>query len=434
MKVYIHTWGCQMNVLDSEVIRGEFAAQGVDAAAAVEDADIIVFNTCSVREHAENKVLSRLGALKELKARRPDVTVVIAGCMAQRLGGELLRRYPQLDLVVGTRRIGEFVDLVREARAAGRAVHVEEDRESYPRRDSRFRASRAQAFVSVMRGCDNFCAYCIVPFVRGRQASRPADEVIDEVKALSDDGVVEVTLLGQNATAYGRDRGETGALARLLEGVSGVAGIEWIRFVTSHPRDTGDDVFRAMRELPKLCPYMHLPAQSGSDRILKAMGRGYTRREYLDRIGRLHKIAGDVSVAGDFIVGFPGETEDDFEDSAGLIRAVGYKNSFIFKYSPREGTAAARLSDDVPLAEKKRRNNALLAVQEEVSLAHNSGFVGRRVEVLVEGASKKGGKLSGRTAGDEIVIFQGPPGIEGRFIEVEITGASAVNLFGRLAG
>jgi len=431
MKVYVHTWGCQMNVLDSEVLTGEFAAAGYTAAEGAADADVVILNTCSVREHAENKVFSMLGRLGQIKSQRPELKVVLAGCMAQRLGGRIKKRYPHVDLVVGTRRIGDCLELLGRIEGPGAGVHIEEDVQSYPRRYVSSRASRAQAFVSVMRGCDNFCAYCIVPYVRGRQASRPAGEIVDEVRALAADGVKEITLLGQNITAYGRDGGATVSLAGLLETLNGVEGIEWIKFVTSHPRDTDEDVFEAMRDLPKVCRYLHLPAQSGSDAVLERMGRGYTRSEYLEKIGHLRETAGEVSVASDFIVGFPGETERDFGDTVELVRTVGYKNSFIFKYSPREGTAAAAMIDDVPIQEKKRRNNALLRVQEEASLAHNSGFVGRTVRVLVEGPSKKdASRLSGRTEGEEIVIFDGEIGLTGSFLNIEITGATAIALFG----
>jgi len=436
MKVCVYTWGCQMNVLDSEVIEGRFAAAGYETAESPEDADVVILNTCSVRQHAENKVFSFLGKLGELKLRRPDVTIVVAGCVAQRLGADLRKRYGQVDLVVGTSRLGDLLGLVGELRGAGRGgagrVHVEEETPAYPERAVSHRASRFQAFVSVMRGCDNFCAYCIVPYVRGRQASRPAGEVVDEVKALVDDGVKEVTLLGQNVTGYGRDRGETGALVRVLAELQRIEGLEWVKFVTSHPRDTGEDVFRAMRDLPKMCKYLHLPAQSGSDRILTLMRRGYSRQEYLDKVALLGEIAGEVSIASDFIVGFPGETESDFEDTVDLVRRVAYKNSFIFKYSPREGTAAAKLADDVPVADKKRRNNALLAVQQVQSLAHNRLFLGRTVKVLVDGPSKKdSARLSARTEGEEIVIFDGPTALAGQFVMVEITGATAITLSGR---
>lgn len=421
-----------MNVLDSEVLQGQFASAGFAGASTEDDADVIICNTCSVREHAENKVLSHIGRLKLLKARRPEVIVVVAGCMAERLGGELRSRYPQIDLVVGTRRIGECLALVEKAFVA-QGAYVGEGGVAYPLRRPAARSSHAQAFVSVMRGCDNYCAYCIVPYVRGPQASRPEVEILDEIRMLADDGVREVTLLGQNVTAWGRDQGVRNGLPRLLENVERIGGIEWVKFVTSHPRDTGEVVFAAMRDLPKVCGYLHLPPQAGSDRVLAAMRRGYTRDEYLKKTDLVREMVPDVSIAGDFIVGFPGETEADFQETVDLLKRVRYKNCFIFKYSPREGTAAAHMRDDVPIAAKKRRNNDLLAVQEEASLAHNRAFAGKTVRVLVDGHEKKGGeRLSGRTAGEEIVIFEGPGSLAGTFVGVKIESATALTLFGSL--
>ncbi len=423
-----------MNVLDSHRLEGAFAAAGYEAARDDAEADVIVLNTCSVRAHAENKVFSRLGTLKALKERSPGTVVVVAGCMAQRLGREILDRFEAVDLVVGTGRIADIVQLAGEAGGGRRGVFTDEARGGTLVRDARFRSGRSKAFVSVMRGCDNFCAYCVVPYVRGRQRSRPTGEITDEVKALADDGVKVVTLLGQNVTAYGADRGEARALSALLAALDRTDGIEWLSFLTCHPRDTGDDVFEAMRDLPKVRRYIHMPAQSGSDAVLRAMNRGYTRAEYIARVERLRETVGNVSVAGDFIVGFPGETRGDFEATASLLERVGYKNSFIFKYSPRPGTSGARLEDDVPPDEKARRNNELLAVQKRVSLAHNRAFIGGTVRVFVEGAAKKGeGMLAARTEGEEVVIFPGPQSLSGEFVEVVITDATPIALFGEVA-
>ncbi len=423
-----------MNVLDSHYLEGAFAAAGYERAESAADADVIVFNTCSVREHAENKVFSRLGELERLKAGRPDTVVVVAGCMAQRLGEGLLERFGAVDLVVGTGRIGDLVDLVENAAVSGRRSVTDSSCGKALMRDIRHRLARSEAFVCAMRGCDNFCAYCVVPYVRGRQASRSMGEIIDEVKALADDGVKVVTLLGQNVTAYGADLGEKRALSRLLTELNRIEGLEWIRFLTCHPRDTGDDVFEAMRDLPKVCSYIHMPAQSGSDVILAAMNRGYTKSQYLSRIDRLREIAGDVSIAGDFIVGFPGETERDFDETVDLVRRVGYKNSFIFKYSPRPGTSAARLPDNVDASEKARRNNSLLEVQREASLSHNRRFTGRRLKVFVQGVARKGeGDLAGRAEGDEVVIFKGPESLSGEFTEVDVVDATPIVLFAEAA-
>ena len=424
-----------MNVLDSHFFEGALEEAGCTAAESAEAADVVVLNTCSVREHAENKVFSRLGALAGLKKRKPNMKIVVAGCMAQRLGDRLGERFPAVDLVLGTARIGELVGLLEAAGAGGCLVATEAGRSAGPSRYTSARLSASHAYVCVMRGCDNFCTYCIVPHVRGRQASRPAARIVDEVEALAADGVKVVTLLGQNISAYGRDDGESDALAALLERLQGVERLEWIKFLTCHPRDTEASVFEAMRSLPKVCASIHLPAQAGSDRVLAAMKRGYTRAEYLEKVQRLKDAVPDVSIAGDFIVGFPGETEDDFRETVGLVEEVGYRNSFIFKYSPRPGTAAERLVDDVPREVKARRNNELLEVQSRVSLAHNRGFLGRKVRVFVEGPSRKDpDEFAGRREGDEVVIFPRAGATEGDFTTVEITDASPIVLFARSAG
>lgn len=423
-----------MNVMDSHVIQGRFAAAGYASTDSPEDADVIILNTCSVREKAENKALSFLGSLRELKRKRPHVLLVVAGCMAQRLGGDILRRGRHVDLVVGTRRIDDIVALVEKVRVDGPTVHTEDTYSGHLHRDISFRDNPRQAYVGAMRGCNNFCAYCIVPHVRGRQVSRPLEEIVEEAATLAADGVSEITLLGQNITAYGRDPAERRSLAHLLEALQEVDGIEWIKFITCHPRDTSEEVFSAIRDLPKVCRYIHMPAQSGSDRVLAAMKRGYSAQEYLDKVGRLREIVGEVAIAGDFIVGFPGEARRDFEDTVDLLRKVGFKNSFIFKYSPRPATAAARMVDDVPAAEKARRNNELLAVQKEVSLAHNLELVGREVAVLVDGPSKKDpNMLAGRTEGEEIVVFKGAARLQGSFVTTRITGASPFAVFGEMA-
>ncbi len=433
MKVYVHTWGCQMNVLDSLILEGRFAAAGHGFVDSPDKADVVILNTCSVREHVENKVFSMLGELKALKRRHRDLKIVVAGCMAERLGEELLRRFSQVDLVVGTRHMSDILPLLGEVGRQGRSAWTGGTYVWGPPRDITRRIKPWQAYVCAMRGCDNFCTYCIVPYVRGRQVSRPRREIVDEVKALADDGVREVTLLGQNVTAYGVDKGRPQALSHLLEALQEISGLEWIKFITCHPKDTGRDVFEAMRDLPKVCRYIHMPAQSGSDRVLRAMKRGYTRRDYLEKIRMLRDTVGAVSIAGDFIVGFPGETSDDFEATVSLLEEVGYKNSFIFRYSPRPGTAAEKLVDDVDLREKARRNTRLLEVQNKVSLVHNSGFIGQKMPVLVSGPSRKDpGMLSGRTEGEEIVIFDGPGELEGQFVEVEITAVSPSALLGIL--
>jgi tRNA-2-methylthio-N6-dimethylallyladenosine synthase len=456
MKVYLETMGCQMNRLDSELVAGSLRAAGHELVDERQAADVVVYNTCSVRRHAEQKVLSRLGADGQRKASGRRLIVAVLGCMAQRMGESLRRRYPQVDVVCAPGRLCALAELIAGAAEGRPGVALDPGRKDPrdPAADERMDeldlshdASRgespAQAFVRVARGCDFFCSYCVVPFVRGPERSRDPQHILHEVRRLVDGGKTEITLLGQTVNSYSwQDGGQTVRFSDLLELVSPTPGLRRLRFVTSHPVDFGDDVLGAMRDLPNVCPYVHVPAQSGSDAVLKRMNRRYTRARYDDLIDRARGTVPGVVLAGDFIVGFPGETEEDHAASAHLIRRSGYKNSFIFKYSPRPGTAAARLyEDDVPTEVKKRRNHELLAVQAEVSLEHHRQHVGRTVEVLVEGESPRAGRqphpvrdgavqLVGRTTGDHIVVFDGPPALAGRYAGVRVTSATALTLFG----
>jgi tRNA-2-methylthio-N6-dimethylallyladenosine synthase len=331
--------------------------------------------------------------------------------------------------------LGQFARLLAEVeRTGGAVVAVEEGTVVWPRRLAGFRRSPFQAFVAIMRGCDNFCSYCIVPYVRGRAVSRAPQEIVGEVEALVADGVVEVTLLGQNVDAYGRDRpGEGWSLAGLLRRLQRVPGLRRLRFVTSHPRDMTEELLRTVAELPPVCPYLHLPAQSGSDAVLGRMRRGYTRAGYVRLAERARELIPELTLASDFIVGFPGETEEDFQQTVALVQEVRFRNSFIFKYSARPGTEAARLPDDVSLSVKQRRNQELLAVQAQVSQAENRGCVGRTLSVLVEGPSKRDpSRLTARSPGDHIVCFRGPGDLVGREVGVRITDATALTLFGEV--
>jgi len=395
MKVYLETLGCQMNRLDSELVAGSLRAAGHELTDDRQAADVVLYNTCSVRRHAEQKVHSRLGADGQRKtAHHPRLIVGVLGCMAQREGETLRRKHPHVDIVCGPGQIHALAEMI-DAAAAGRASVALDPSRTAPRnetaetrmdeldlgRDVAAGESGAQAFVRVARGCDNFCSYCIVPYVRGPERSRDPQHIVTETHRLVDAGRSEITLLGQTVNAYCWQTGETTVrFSDLLQRVSEIPGLRRLRFVTSHPQRFGDDVLEAMRDLPNVCEYIHCPAQSGSDAMLAAMNRGYSRGEYDDLVDRARAIVPGVVLAGDFIVGFPGETEEDHTASAELIRRSGYKNCFVFKYSPRPGTLAARsLSDDVPVAVKKRRNNELLAVQAEVGLAHHRAYVGRPV-------------------------------------------------------
>ena len=394
--VLIHTYGCQMNKLDSEIVCEALVRAGYRLVEDEAEADVVLFNTCSVRDHAEQRVFSNVGALKRLKRRNPELIVGVMGCMAQRLGREIIRRAPVVDLVCGTRMFPHIARLLDRA-AVAPVVAVDEDPLPDLAREGRERAAPHAAFVSIMRGCDNFCAYCVVPYLRGRETSRPPDEIEAEVRRLVDDGCREITLLGQNVDTYGKRLSPVVTLAALLHRLDGIDGLARLRFVTSHPRFISRELLEAVRDLSSVCEHVHMPAQSGSTAVLTAMKRGYTREEYLDVIAMARELVPGIAIASDFIVGFPGETEADFDRTADLFERVRFQQCFIFKYSEREGTAAAELPDDVPDAEKRRRNQALLAIQQRISAEDNAAFVGRTVKVPADGPSKSDArKLSGR--------------------------------------
>ncbi|KPJ62191.1 MAG: hypothetical protein AMS15_04820 [Planctomycetes bacterium DG_23] len=438
-KFFIRTFGCQMNKLDSELVAASLLQAGFEPASDEEQAGFILFNTCSVRQHAEDRVYSRIGALKRRKKRNPDLIIGVLGCMAQKEKEKILHRFPYVDLVVGTReilRLGELlreIDRNRKEPPAGPAkkqlLAVSEAFPFHFTRKIKRRPNKYQAFVSVMRGCNNFCSYCVVPFTRGPALSRPAQQVLDEVKALVDDGCLEVTLLGQSITSYKSPTGED--LGELLGLIAQKTQVKRLRFITSHPRDLKEDVLRKMAEFEAICEYLHLPAQSGSDHILAAMNRGYTRSEYLRKIELARKILPDIAIASDFIVGFPGETEEDFQATVSLFREVRFQNCFIFKYSPRPLTGASRLEDDVPEDVKKKRNHLLLNIQAERSLAQNRSFVGKEVEILVEGPSKNNPAFyTGRTKTNQIVLFPADKSTMGKLVKVAVEDASALTLRG----
>jgi len=458
--VHIKSFGCQMNKLDTALVSSALREAGFVLTDSVKDADVVVINTCSVREHAEARVLSHLGHLKHLKKHRPGMVVAVIGCMAQRLGDALLE-HDAVNVVCGPGQIRQLVRLLEDAlsqnvkrlvvaeairdRMHSSSDALEQFESSYGHQSDADGGPPGQAFVRVMRGCDNFCTYCIVPYVRGPEQCRPPERVLNQVRKLADKGVRQVTLLGQTVNAYRhRDGHRTYSLADLLGMVAEVEGIEWIRFVTSYPSEEFyDDILHAMASSPKVCHYLHMPAQSGSDRILRAMNRHYTAEQYLELLARARRIVPDLAIAGDFIVGFPGETEDDFRATVDLVRQARYRNCFVFKYSPRPGTTAdKRHQDSVPDEVKQRRNVELLAVQEAISEQLSSEFLGRTVTVLVEGLSKKARvnpldsqshpQLVGRTATDSIVVFNGSPSLAGRFVDVRITATSPLTLFGDL--
>ena len=454
-QLYIETVGCQMNVLDSELVVASLLQAGYCLVDTPRKADVILFNTCSVRQHAEDKIYSALGRLKHLtKEHRPGKIIGVLGCMAQKDQQLIFKRAPHVDLVVGPGQLGRLPALLDEiAAGGGPRMEVSPDRKAgsrssvqegfgccEPLRLVAARSSRHQAMVRVVFGCDKFCTYCIVPSVRGPEQSRPAAEIEAEVRQLADQGCLEVTLLGQTVNSYKSTAG-TVRLADLLYRLHDVGGLRRLKFVTNYPRHMTDDLLEAVRDLPKVSPYLHVPAQSGSNRILKRMKRGYTVEEYREMLGRIRQTVPEAAVTSDFIVGFCGETEEDFHETVDLVRQGRFKNSFIFKYSPRPGTRSAELyADDVPDEVKRRRNNELLAIQNAISQEENRPLLGRTVEILVEGPSKTSRKqaeegpvvqLTGRTVCDRIVVFEGHRRLIGRLVPVEISQTSAFTLFGR---
>jgi len=447
-----------MNKLDTTLVTSALKKAGFSVTANVKEADVVLINTCSVREHAEQRVLSHLGHLKHIKKSRPDMIVGVIGCMAQRLGDKLLE-HEAVNIVCGPTQIPQIADLLKQAfeknekRLAITEKILQKTSEMQNQALETFESAHgiedkyipSQAFVRAMRGCNNFCTYCIVPYVRGPEVCRPPEAIIEQIKRLASIGIKQVTLLGQavNSYKYKKD-GRTWSLADLLDAASDIHGIEWLRFVTSCPSEEFfDEIMQVMADSPKVCKYLHMPAQSGSDKILSAMNRHYSAVSYLELLNRARAAVPRIAIAGDFIVGFPGETEDDFQATVDLLKTARYRNSFIFKYSPRPGTTAdKRLQDTVPAEVKQKRIVELLAAQEKISDELSRDFLDKEVKVLVEGLSKKSHRnitgspdnpqLVGRTATDYIVVFNGPMSLAGRFAKVKIIKTSPLTLFGEL--
>ncbi len=429
LKFFVRTFGCQMNENDSEHIAAVLARAGAAKADRPEDADVVVVNACAVREKSEEKLYSYLGRLSTLKKKRPFL-LGVAGCVAQVRKAELLKKRAFVDFVVGPDNYLELPAVVRSAAEAPliRTVLGRDWREIGAEATSRENAW--SAFVPVMEGCDNFCAYCIVPFSRGREKFRPLPNIVDEVRRAAGAGALEIQLLGQNVNSY-RDPESGLGFAGLLDRVCAVPEVEWVRFITSHPKNFGDDIIEAMAGDPKACRALHLPLQSGSSRVLERMNRGYSREDYLGLAARIKKRLPGLQLSTDIIVGFPGETEEDFEDTCGLLREVRFANIFSFRYSPRPLTAAARVPDDVPLEAKRRRLLALQALQKTIQVEIHGAFVGRDVRVLSVGPSVKGcGRWAGRTEGNQVVNFDSAADPTGRFVTVRITGSGPYSLHG----
>ncbi len=453
--LFIETVGCQMNVLDSEMVVASLRQRGYELTSDPKLADAILFNTCSVREHAEEKVYSSLGRLKRLKERHPDKIVGVVGCMAQNHQDQVFRRAPYVDMVVGPGQLHQIPDLLEKitqgegrqievslGRRDGSSEQIKRSHETFdPLRDPEMRPTPYQAYVRIQIGCDKFCTYCIVPMVRGPEQGRPPEQIVQEARVVADQGCLEVILLGQTVNSYRhRSHGKTTRLSDLLYQLHEIEKLQRLKFVTNYPKDMTPDLLAAVRDLPKCSPYLHVPAQSGSNRVLERMKRGYTVEDYRDMMARIRETVPDAAVSSDFIVGFSGETEDDFQQTVDLVEACRFKNSFIFKYSERPGTKGAEhFPDDVPDETKRRRNNQLLQIQNAISQEDNEHFLGRTVDVLVEGPSKAARnvpdeqrlvQMSGRTHCDRIVVFDGNRRQAGQIISVAIHDASSHTLFG----
>ncbi|WP_213194543.1 tRNA (N6-isopentenyl adenosine(37)-C2)-methylthiotransferase MiaB [Desulfuromonas sp. AOP6] len=423
-RFYLETFGCQMNVVDSERIVALLEGIGYRQVEAPESANLVLLNTCSIRDKAERKVYGHLGRFKPIKEENPGLIIGVGGCVAQQEGQRLLDKLPYLDLVFGTHNVHKLPDMVRDVEK-NRARCLETE---FLDRDTRLRLFPDRApgesvsrFVTVMQGCDNFCSYCIVPYVRGREVSRPSTQVLDEVRHLAGQGVREVTLIGQNVNSYGRKEVGEISFAQLLHRVQEIEGIERIRFTTSHPKDLSDELIDCFGALDKLCWHLHLPVQSGSDRILHSMNRGYTRAQYLRIVRRLKEVCPEIRITSDIIVGFPGETEADFADTLSLMEEVRYADVFSFLYSSRPETAAAKLKDDLTPEIKQQRFGRLIALQESASASIWAADQGQVLDVLVEGESRQGGgQLFGRTTWNRIVNFHGSRDLIGQIVPVRI--------------
>ncbi len=434
MKYYIRTFGCQMNENDS-IQAGILLEKelGMEKVSEPKEADVIIINTCSVREKPERKVFSEAGRIGKLKRKKPDIIFGIMGCVAQEIGNTFLEKLPYLDFVIGTHNIHKLPEIIR-------AIHEKNEKfcetEFYNEIKSiniptlPYDRFNLKAYVTIMQGCNNFCSYCIVPFVRGREYSRKSEDIINEIKSLAERGVKEITLLGQNVNSYGKNLQNELTFTELLYKISEIDGIERIRFTTSHPKDFGDDLIDAFVNIKKLCKHLHLPLQSGSTKILKLMNRKYTKEEYLEKVYKLKEKVPDIAISTDIIVGFPYEEDKDFEETLDVMKKVNYITSFSFKYSPRPFSKFEKI-DNVLEEVKLERLKVLQNLQKELTLKHNKGAVGKTFEVLVEGFSKKN-QLTGRLEDNRIVNFEGDEKLIGKFIKVKITKAFQNSLIGEV--
>ena len=433
-KYFIQTFGCQMNVYDSERVGYLLEGEGYERAKGPEEADLIFLNTCSVREKPAQKVYSALGRFQGLKKRNPRLLLGVGGCFAQQEGERLLERFSYVDFVVGTKEFPRLQTIVKNLGNFGKrqtAIRLEGRVDPYGSLPLYSPRSKACSFVSIMQGCDNYCTYCVVPFVRGREVSRPSREILEEIRSLASGGVKEVTLLGQNVNSYGQKPGGEIGFVQLLEAVEAISGIERIRFTTSHPKDLSADLAGAFGRLSKLCEHIHLPLQSGSNRILERMNRGYTREEYWEKVQALRRNCPEISITADLMVGFPGEAEEDFAATGEMIERVQFDEFFSFKYSDRPQTQARLFPEKVPEEISQRRLEEIQSLQKKITRQRNKRWEGREVEVLVEGRSKTSAEEStGRNRTRHLVNFPGKNFAEGALVKVQITKALAHSLRG----
>ena len=442
-KVFVKSYGCQMNVYDAQRMTDLLAPEGYSETPAIEDADLVILNTCHIRERATEKIFSELGKVRVLKQDRAaaglSTKVVVAGCVAQAEGGEILRRQKAVDIVVGPQSYHRLPDLLARAGAGFRPIDTDFELDDkfarLPAPDRRqTRARGPSAFLTVQEGCDKFCTFCVVPYTRGAELSRPVAPILAEAHALVASGVREITLLGQNVNGYhGEDeRGRPVRLAALCRRLAAIPELARIRYTTSHPNDQDDDLIAAHRDLPALMPFLHLPVQSGSDRVLKAMNRKHTVAAYLDLVGRMRAARPDIALSSDFIVGFPGESDDDFEATLALIRQVGFASTFSFKYSPRPGTPGADLAEQVGASVMGDRLARLQALVEAQRQAFNAGMIGRTFDVLLERAGRHPGQLTGKSPYLQQVQVDGPEAMIGHVVPVTIVARATNSLFGRI--
>jgi len=424
-----------MNRHDSDVLAGELARLGHIPANSIQAADVVIFNTCAVRGHAEDKLYSHLGAMRRECAKNPRLRVGVMGCVAQKDGEILIQRFPHISFVLGTQqmdRLGEIVDSLEDTEDI-RIADTDVPEHPHPLRIPSHIAALSSpwsAQVTVMRGCNNFCSYCVVPYVQGREISRPMDDILEDVRRLADRGVTDIMLLGQNVDSYGKTLEGHPCLSQLIEKLAGIHRLKRISFVTNHPKDMSMQLVETVASIDIAAPYFHIPPQAGNNRILKLMNRRYTREHYIQLVTQIRERIPDAAIAGDFIVGFPTETDEEFQDTLDLVEQVHLASAFIFKYSPRPMTHAAQMEDDVPVSEKARRHAALTEIQHRISLEENQKLAGEMQEVLIQGQSQRDpNRLTGRTPGNRIVIMPSGTGQPGEFVHVKIVAGTALSLY-----